>query len=159
MRMFQSFKTTITVGMLAVAAFAVLLVGSIWIAQEYVKYQDSAGSLKEEYMQNQRDLIKSEVDRVMQYITYKRAQTESKLRENLQGRVREAVAIATNIYESHKGKIDDQAIAGLITDALRPIRFNEDRGYFFYLQDGRNQCDAAVFASAGRNQSAAPAGQ
>lgn len=125
--------------MLGVAILAVLLVGTIWVCQEYLRFDAMSTSLKDEYMQRQRDLIKDEVDRVLQYISYKRAQTESQLRANLQSKVREAIAIATHMYEIHQGKASEEEISRLIVEALRPIRFNEDRGYYFiYRTDGTN---------------------
>jgi len=125
--------------MLAVAIFAALLVGGVWLAQEYFRFERTSVSLKDEYMQNQRYLIKDEVDRVIQYIKHKRTQTESRLKESLQARVQEAVDVAANIYAAHKGTASDDEIVGLIKDALRPIRFNDGRGYYFiYRMDGTN---------------------
>lgn len=139
MHIFHSFRKTITVGMLAVAIFATLLVGGMWIAQEYFRFERTSVLLKEEYLQDQRDLIKGEVDRVLQYVAHKRTLTESRLQASLQERVQEAIAVAANIYAKHRGKASDDEITGLIVDALRPIRFNYGRGYYFiYRTDGTN---------------------
>ncbi|NOX14949.1 MAG: GHKL domain-containing protein, partial [Epsilonproteobacteria bacterium] len=49
---------------------------------------------------------------------------------NLKNRVKEAYDISMNIYLQNRDKNKD-TIKKMIKDALRPIRFNQGRGYFF----------------------------
>jgi signal transduction histidine kinase len=78
-------------------------------------------------------LIKNEVLKVHDLIKSEKAQSIKKIKDNLQERVREAHAIATSIYRNNPDK-SEQEIKLLIGDALRDIRFNKGRGYFFVYQ-------------------------
>jgi signal transduction histidine kinase len=81
-------------------------------------------------------LIKNEVLKVHDLITNEKAQSIKKIKVNLQDRVREAHAIASSIYRNNQDKSKAE-IKLLISDALRDIRFNKGRGYFFvYQSDG-----------------------
>lgn len=81
-------------------------------------------------------LIKNEVLKVHDLITNEKAQSIRKIKTSLQERVREAHAIASSIYRNNQHK-SEQEIKLLISDALRDIRFNKGRGYFFiYQSDG-----------------------
>ena len=81
-------------------------------------------------------LIKNEVLKVHDLIKNEKAQSIKRIKENLQARVREAHAIASSIYRNNQDK-NKAEIKSLISDALRDIRFNKGRGYFFvYQSDG-----------------------
>lgn len=81
-------------------------------------------------------LIKNEVLKVHELITNEKAQSIRKIKSSLQERVREAHAIASSIHRNNQDKTE-QEIKLLISDALRDIRFNKGRGYFFvYQSDG-----------------------
>ncbi|PKI16344.1 sensor histidine kinase [Colwellia sp. 12G3] len=81
-------------------------------------------------------LIKNEVLKVHDLIKNEKAQSIQKIKDSLQERVREAHAIASSIYRNNQDKSAVE-IKLLISDALRDIRFNKGRGYFFvYQSDG-----------------------
>ncbi len=81
-------------------------------------------------------LIKNEVLKVHDLIQSEKAQSIKKIKNSLQERVREAHAIASSIYRNNQDKSESE-IKLLISDALRDIRFNKGRGYFFvYQSDG-----------------------
>jgi PAS domain S-box-containing protein len=103
----------------------------IWVSGEYSAFQNESESLRAEYIESQKDLLKSEVAGVVQYVKFMRGQAEQKLKLTLKKRVYEAHQIASNIYQVNKGSKPPVEIAKMIRDALRPIRFNEGRGYIF----------------------------
>ncbi|MCP4990246.1 MAG: hypothetical protein GY928_30665 [Colwellia sp.] len=87
-------------------------------------------------IQEETKLIKDEVIKVRQLIKSEKSQSIKKIKYNLKERVREAHAIASSIYRNNQEK-DESEIKQLISDALRDIRFNKGRGYFFiYQTDG-----------------------
>lgn len=79
-------------------------------------------------------LIKNEVLKVHDLIKSEKVQSIKKIKTSLQERVREAHAIASSIYRNNQDKGEEE-IKLLISDALRDIRFNKGRGYFFIYQD------------------------
>ena len=119
---------------------AITLVGYIWISQEYQRFNENSSALKAEYIETQKLMLKAEVEKAVEMILYAKSRTEARLKQNLKNRTYEAYAIAMNIYRENKGKQSEKAIAKMIKDALRPVRFNKGRGYFFAGNlDGINQ--------------------
>lgn len=95
-------------------------------------------SLRNEYEQRQLVDLTSRVEYVQQQIEFARAQTEQKLESTIKEHIHEAHAIASRLYESNK-HLPEAQVTKLITDALRDIRFNQGRGYFFiYKTEGTN---------------------
>jgi len=103
----------------------------IWIHYEYSNFKLKSESLRADHVQSQKIIIKKEVSDVVNYINDMRIQAEQKLELALKERVYEACDIAMNIYRQNAGSKDISEIIKMIKDALRPIRFNGGRGYYF----------------------------
>lgn len=106
-------------------------IGYVVTARDYERSQMQSQRLREEYIASQRRLLKQQVEQTVDFIRYNWAQAEERLKHNIKGRTYEAYAIASSLYEQHRGKADEQEIRNIIKSALRPIRFNHDRGYYF----------------------------
>ncbi|WED22912.1 cache domain-containing protein [Vibrio sp. JC009] len=95
-------------------------------------------SLHTDYTQREKTRVQLEVESVYQQLVYEKARTELELKKQIKQRVYEAHTIASNIYQNNKDKSEAE-ITKQITDALRYIRFNDNRGYYFiYKMDGTN---------------------
>ncbi len=86
---------------------------------------------KESYVQSQRQLIKSEVEKVVRVINFEISHRSEEAQAKVKARVLEAYAIAENIYNQNKADKSDEDIKKLIIDALRPIRYDQGSGYYF----------------------------
>jgi len=138
--------------MLFVAVFSVGMVGSIWITQEYSKFTSELVEQKNTFLEGQKAAIKQEVDRVLAYIDFKRATTEQQLKDSIKARVYEAVALVENIYTTYQGQKSDEEIQHIIKEALRPLRFNNGRGYYFiYDMQGKNVLLPSLPEQEGKN--------
>ncbi len=94
--------------------------------------------IEQELISEKKHLIKREVERAYNYIDLDNVQTRSKIKANLKQRVYEAYAIVQSIYENNLDKSKDE-VKKLVSNALRKIRFNNERGYFFiYELNGTN---------------------
>jgi signal transduction histidine kinase/ActR/RegA family two-component response regulator len=111
--------------------FIVSGIGYFVISRDYQRLNTETLRLRQEYITSQRQQIKEEVEHSVSFVQYNWANAEDRLRNNLKDRTYEAFAIATNLYEVNKGRASDREIQNLIMEALRPIRFNDGRGYFF----------------------------
>jgi PAS domain S-box-containing protein len=139
MTLFKSLQATLIWSLLIVAVFSVSLVGSMWIYQEYRKFNNEIVLLKSEYIDTQKSFIKDQVNSVLSYIEFNKANYEQDLKASIKSRVYEASAIANNIYYSNAGQKSDKEIIKMIKDAIRPLTFNQGRGYFFiYTMEGGN---------------------
>ena len=114
---------------LIVTAFACL---TIFIVLNHNKVQLGADiqSLKQDFIASEKELIKAQVEQLIQQITYERDSTETILKNNIKDHIYQAHSIATNIFDNNKNK-SEKEVTKLISDALRNVRFNDGRGYFF----------------------------
>ena len=130
----QNFLTKNMV-IIASVMFGLLLL--VWVVNEYYIFSSEAKSLKVEYEDAQKTVLKNEVNNVVNYIDYMKNQTERRLKSELKNRVNEAIDIARNIYQVNIDSKSLSEIEKMAKDALRPIRFLEGRGYYFaFSMDG-----------------------
>ncbi|MBU0988273.1 MAG: cache domain-containing protein [Proteobacteria bacterium] len=87
--------------------------------------------MRTDYIARQKQIIKQEVNRVVDLIFYEKEQSEILTRSKIKSRVYEAYSIAQNIYQQNKTAKSKAEIQQMILDALRPIRFEYGKGYYF----------------------------
>lgn len=131
MKIRNSLADTFLYMLIGVTVTTILIVGYIWISQEYSRFNQSAKFLKERMLDNRKKIITTEVQEVIDFIAYKRTQTEDRLKRSIKERTYEAIAIAESLYKQLKGKRPLPEIKLIAKNALRPIRYNNGRGYFF----------------------------
>lgn len=122
-----------------IASFLIIIIivlsfGIFISYSEYHSYKEETAEYTDTYMYEKRQYVRAQVEGVIDYITYQKAQTEQRLRKNIKDRVYEACAIANNLYDQYKDTMPIEDIKTLVKDALRPIRFNDGRGYYFATQ-------------------------
>ncbi|MGI1670611.1 MAG: EAL domain-containing protein [Neptuniibacter sp.] len=115
----------------AVFIASILLIGYIWISSEYEQMRKNNERYAKEFVANQKSLLRTEVIRTKEYLVREKQSAESDLEEELISRVNDAYAIAQGIYETHLSTHSSAEIKQMIFSALRPIRFNNGRGYYF----------------------------
>jgi signal transduction histidine kinase len=118
-------------GVMLIIVVFIGLLGFLLIHSEYSRFRTESESIREKLLFSRKALIKNEADKAASYIEYKKARIEKRLKESIKNRVNEAYAIAWNIYEQYHGEKTPGEIQKIVKDALRPIRFNSDRGYYF----------------------------
>lgn len=83
------------------------------------------------YTQEQKALVKREVERVVQLVLAQMATVDSRVEEAVKIETYRAHAIAENLYLKHQGREPEEAIQRLIIEALRPVRYEDGLGYLF----------------------------
>ncbi|MHC1742747.1 MAG: cache domain-containing protein [Syntrophobacteraceae bacterium] len=111
--------------------FTVLGIGGFVFYRNYQRFLTEAGQLREDDLKSRRQTLKSEVDRTVDFIHYSWSKSEKRLKESVKARTLEAWSIAANLYKEHQGAKNEAEVRKIILDALRPIRFNNGRGYYF----------------------------
>jgi len=115
-----------------------ILVNVIMISNNQATLKDDIKTLRQDFIKTEKELVKSQVKQLVQQIDYEKNSTRALLKKDIKARVYQAHRIATTIYEANKHKSEAQ-VTKLITDALRSIRFNQGRGYYFiYKTSGLN---------------------
>ncbi|EGA68773.1 GGDEF domain-containing protein [Vibrio sinaloensis DSM 21326] len=113
--------------------WAVLAITDVLLSSE-----EKLEAFQEDYYQRENTILTKQVEYVAQQVKYARERTEHQLETTIKERIYEAHNIATRLYESNQ-HLPEAQVTKLITDALRDIRFNNGRGYFFiYKTEGLN---------------------
>ena len=127
----------IKLGPISVILFSIVIT-YIVIQNNNLYFDKELREIKQESINQKKELIKTEVEQVYEFIDSEKKQTQDKLKINIKKRVYEAHTIANSIYKHNPDKSKTE-IVKMIKDALRDIRFNNNRGYFFiYETSGDN---------------------
>ena len=134
----QKLIRLIKVAPVLVVGIFIVLLSTVIIYNNHTKAKSDIASLRNNFMDLQKAVAKSQVTQVFQDIQFEKSKIESTLKDNIKQRVSEAYAITESIYQQHKNKTEAE-VTRLITDSLRSISFNGGRGYFFiYKTNGLN---------------------
>jgi len=123
--------TTFMLGILAGSVLASLLLAVFWLGSEYRQFQTMSKEMEADYIDSQKDLLKSEVARVIDYLEHEKAQAEGHLKADIKLQVNEAFALAEGIYRRHSDNTPVNEIQSKVIETLRDMRFDDGRGYFF----------------------------
>lgn len=128
-----------------------LIVGIFIFYISHTKFNKDSENLRESYYNGQRELIKDEVHRTYDYIEYHKSKTEERLRKEINNRIFEVHRLMININESNNDKAKEE-IEKMIKDALKGLRFNDGKGYYFAFRlDGTIIINSANPEIEGRN--------
>ena len=127
----RSISKIMFIGMFFFSAVSIASVGIIWVVQEYDQFKKESGILKSKYIENKKYLIRTEVLRAVDLAEYSIKQTEILLKESIKKRVYESHEIATNLYNQFHKTRSESELKRMIIEALRNVRFNSGRGYYF----------------------------
>ena len=103
---------------------------SLIVRYYYLEEIDDIKNIKKRLIETKKNFAKSKVETIIDIIQSKRNEIIPDIYKNLKNRVDEAHTIAMSIYKNNKDK-SESFVKRLIKDALRDIRFNNNRGYYF----------------------------
>lgn len=127
----KSFSQTLLLHICLLVFFSTGLLGVLWVIQEYSSFNRQAEQMRLFELEKYRQNLKSQVEDVTDFIVFKRSQVEERIQENIKNRVYEAHAIASHIYETYQNEKSPEQLKKMVKEALRPIRFNQGKGYYF----------------------------
>jgi signal transduction histidine kinase len=116
--------------LVVIVALAVFI-GIFWAINEYQALQESIDNIRTTYEQQYRDRVKEEYDTVVDFIDFTRNQSNITAEEDIRNRVQSAYTIASHLYSMYKDEQSDDEIRSMITEILRPVRWYDERGYYF----------------------------
>lgn len=102
-----------------------------WIKREYGIGKKEISDIKQSYIESKKESVKKETNRATDYIEFKIEQSGKALKNKIKKRTELAHKIALGIYNENKGHKSTLEIKELIVDALKSIRFDDGRGYYF----------------------------
>ena len=104
-----------------------------FISQQQAIYNKEIKAIEKKYLDENKFRIKEETQRILKFIEEEKNNSTLRLKEELQNRVENAYQIASNLHNQYKNSKTKKEIIQLIKDALREIRFNNNRGYYYML--------------------------
>jgi diguanylate cyclase (GGDEF)-like protein len=120
-----------------VVSFAIW-VNFIVITDNKIKLKSDISTFHKNFIDTEKETIKAQINQLYQQINFEKNNTETILKRDIKERIHQAHSIATTIYQQNKD-LPEREVTKLITDALRSIRFNQGRGYYFiYKTTGNN---------------------
>lgn len=119
--------------MMGTGFLAIFLMTAYTFWVQYRNFKNESELFRERTLHEQKRVLKQKVNDAIAFARYKRKSRTSRLRADIKSRVHEACAIAQNLYDQYENRLPPAAIARLIKTVLRPVRFNDGRGYYFIV--------------------------
>lgn len=115
--------------LLTLSSCAVL---TIFIVQvQYRNFLSESKHFRKQYTEEQKALLKQKVIEAENYINHSSSKINQRLKESIKSRVYEAWDTANHLYTTYSTSKSKEELTMAIKESLRPIRFNQGRGYYF----------------------------
>ena len=114
-----------------IVGFICLIITILLYVEKNISVKKDLDKLQRDYLQNNKEIIKNEVDKVHNYISHEKLNSEIELKRNLKNRMDEAFNLINYIYAKYKDKESKEEIISRIKDSLKAIKFNDNRGYYY----------------------------
>lgn len=120
--------------------FAIAIIGMYLFLVEHEKhYHKEITNIKTKFINQEKQRIKNEVNRVYEYIQFHKQNSEERLKKLIKYQVYEAHAVMQGLYNEYKNKKSKKEIIHMMKAALEQMRFLDGRGYFYiYDMQGNN---------------------
>jgi signal transduction histidine kinase len=116
---------------LVVITSLAFFIGIFWAINEYQAYKESIENIRNTYKNQYEVRVKEELDKVVELINYRRRQSELRVELEIRERVQAAYTIASHNYRLYKDEQSIDEIRFMVSELLRPMRWNNGRGYYF----------------------------
>ncbi|MEJ2200386.1 MAG: cache domain-containing protein [Desulfuromonadaceae bacterium] len=120
-----------TVGGLLAGLVVIIIL--LHVIQKYGEFNDQAASMRAAFVEQQKQMIKREVDRIVERIAFERRQIGSKASALVAEHVRQAYGMLENLHQEQVPAGSPESIKRLFIDVLRPLRVFQEQGDFFIL--------------------------
>ncbi|MBU1566114.1 MAG: cache domain-containing protein, partial [Proteobacteria bacterium] len=108
------------------------IIGFLYITDKQRQLKHDLPLIENQYIDQQKEMLHFTVNLQINQIDFRRKQIKQRLEESLRSRVIEAKATAENLYLGNTDRTAEE-LNNILKQALRPIRFNQKRGYFFVI--------------------------
>ncbi|MBU0485308.1 MAG: cache domain-containing protein [Proteobacteria bacterium] len=129
----ESFQRILWVAVGGLLSALVLCIILLLVIQRYNDSKDRATAMRAAFVEQQKQLIKREVDRILERIEFDRSQIVPKGSSLVQEQVYEAYAILENIRQRDAVTQSSEEIKRTIIEVLRPMHVYHGKGDFFIL--------------------------
>ncbi len=127
----KSISITILRFVAILSGASILALGGLWLASDFLHFEADSARIRSDYLEARKREVKQQIDLFQIMIEEQQANLEKNLRANIRQRTLEAWAVADSLHRHNAGRRPPEEIANMVREALRPIRYNNGRGYFF----------------------------
>ena len=152
MRPARPLSRVLLTNLLLGTTLACVLLGCLWVGRETTRFNADVAVLRERMLDARKNQMREKVDSAVAYLEFMRSQTDARTRLVIRERAQEAHALATHLHSRYQATVSRPELEVIIREALRPIRFNEGRGYYYATRlDGVEQLCASCTELEGKN--------
>lgn len=134
MKYFKSITGLTFISSFVLSGILLVVLGYLLIQIEKRSLDEDYEHFKSAHIEIQKEIIRNEVHNVLEFIKYSKSLTLQRVKDDIQSRVDEAHDLATHLIGKYEGKHSKEEIGKIIIESLRPLRFNNGRGYYFITQ-------------------------
>jgi len=113
------------------AMAAVLVLYTYWGIDLYRTMNAEVSYRADRLLEERRAFIRAVVETAVNGAEHARRTVEARTRTVIRERAEQALRIARHLWEARPAGASDTELAALIRETLRPIRFDDGRGYYF----------------------------
>lgn len=121
-------------GVFGLLAFTLVSVYAYFIYSERVRYESSLVEFRSQLMKQERERVEQEATLAAKFIEDIYLKAEQELKDSSTREVERALQQIQSIYQAFKYSLSPSELKSVITEALRPVRFFNGRGYIFIDQ-------------------------
>ncbi len=116
---------------LVVVTSLATFIGIFWSINEFQAYQESIENIRSTYKRQYEVRVEEELSNVVELINYRRRQNELRVELDIRERVQAAYTLASHNYRLYKDDKSLDEIRSMVIEQLRPMRWDNGRGYYF----------------------------
>ena len=132
--------STVSIRILVVAVLAISVVGGVSLYRDYLTLQIALQRDLAEVEAETRQILENRVLQAKSYVDYAHSRFDETLRVQLKEQVYHAHRVAEHLARRFGPSFDREALADIVRETLRPLRWRQGRAYFFAIDlDGINQ--------------------
>ena len=126
---------------LVVITSLTMFIGSFWAVNEYQAYQESVEIIKYNFKHQYESRLKEEAVKVVELINQLQLQNDQRVELDIRERVQAAYTLASHNYGLYKDIKSPDELRSMVIELLRPMRWNNGRGYYFLGRVGERVID------------------
>ncbi|MAC84146.1 MAG: histidine kinase [Arcobacter sp.] len=118
--------------------FISLFSSQLYLIERESDFEKEIKVTKEKYLFQNKEKIKSEIERISNFINFEKRKAMSLLKKQMEERVYQAYRIAYNIYEKEKNTSDKEKVLLLIKNVLNSMSYDDRQEYIILKDSNKN---------------------
>ena len=127
----NSFSRTLFINTSILLIILLITVIGSWLWLEYMENQRNTEEYRSRFMQEKREQVQVEVERVLDYMQFRDAGLNDRTRMQVKGQVDDVYSLIEAIYEEMASDRNDDEILTRIVESVRMLNRNRDFHYYF----------------------------